>query len=208
MKLILDTIKERSIRTFSKFFPQIFKLGNQGLVDVGRGTNNFRINPQLIPPGEILGFARIVPPASMAGYYNPSLAVGSAIDQQIRHDLASYTKTPITAKFIPPNKISISPKYYIIKKEEIYVEIRRLHNKNFFTIPISLADEFLRLALVDAKILIYNIRKNFPNLTTVFGSIDLDIDSFSSAIDERKEIEEFWKENYYKVANRKRIWIA
>ena len=58
------------------------------------------------------------------------------------------------------------------------------------------------------KIIIFNIRKNYPNLNTAFGSLELDIDSYSSAESDRKELLERFKENYYRSAQRRLIFIT
>ena len=55
----------------------------------------------------------------------------------------------------------------------------------------------MELALLDVKENLYPIFKNYTNLSTAIGNIDLKIESWESAESERKELINTWNSTYH-----------
>jgi len=126
--------------------------------------------------------------------------------RQIDADIISMSFFPNTWKWFQPNIIELQPAeaYYT----RLTVDLKLMHDKNFFTIPVALEDEFKELALIDAKDAIYNMRKHYPNINTVFGSLDFDMDSFSDTEGKRTELIDKFKSDYWKDPERDRMYIG
>ena len=79
---------------------------------------------------------------------------------------------------------------------------------NAIKISKNLIDEFYKLAIIDVKRAIYNIRKNFPSISTAFGNLEFDLDSVQGMDDKKQELLEKWDSQYYKSPRRKRLFVG
>jgi hypothetical protein len=207
---MLDVIRLQSLPEFSKYYPAIFRFTMDTSLPETRleGRNTaFRIPAGIMEPEKILGVTRVISDVvygTREGFlYGHDINV---FDRQIRADIASVASLPTTFKYIQPNIIEVYPHNLFLRK--FLVELKVMHNENFFTIPKNLETEFLKLALIDVKRSLYNIRKNFPSISTAFGNLEFDMDSVQGMEDKRNELLEIWSKEFYKSATRKRIWIG
>jgi hypothetical protein len=204
---LLMIIREQSIPLFSKYFPLMidFNIKDTTAYTLPETCSTIRIPTSEYPyHNRIIGVSKVIPanlPIEGRTYYSDMEM--DIFNRQFAADLAGGIIVPLTSRFIPPNKIELFPKH--VRQTKLFIRLMVEHDPNFFTIPHNLEEQFRELALIDAKEAIYNIRKNFPSINTVFGSIEVDIDSFSGMEDKRKDLIDLWKANYYKGSDRPKI---
>jgi hypothetical protein len=155
---------------------------------------------------EILGIAKLLRGESAVLYKTVILNnTLNMFDNQIINDMLSSVNVPSTFNFLPPNKIEVFPKY--VSEPNFLAVLKVIHPSHFYTVPMSLRDEFLKLALYDVAMSILAIRKQFTNLNSPFGNIELNMDDLESAEDKRNTLIDEWDHQYYKEGNRRKIWI-
>jgi hypothetical protein len=167
----------------------------------------FCIPNNLIKNERIVGIKRVITDITYGTAEGFLLAYDTNVfDRQFRADIASVAALPTTFNFIQPNIVEINPHNFYFRK--FLVELKIEHDPNLFTIPKNLIDEFLKLALIDVKRSLYNIRKNFPTISTAFGNLEFDMESVQGMDDRKQELLERWDKEYYKTPDRKRIFIG
>ena len=90
----------------------------------------------------------------------------------------------------------------------ILIEVNAIHPKHLRTIPMTMREQFLRLALDDVLISLYPIRHRFENYTTVYGNITPFFELVDNAAADKNELIEQWKADFLKDGNAKRLWIS
>ena len=203
---LFQIIQDDTMKTFSKYFPALFRvtLRPAEMAMTGR-TGMYIIPTSVIPSDDLIGINKILPSTYLPSKDGYLMAFTSDIfDRQLMADGLSMLALPNTFKFYPPNIVELFPKNFYYNS--IFFEFRVRHHKNFFTIPNGLEEEFRKLALIDCKAAIYNIRVNYPEVTTAFGNITLITENFQNAKEERQTLLDKWEENYWKSPYRKRIF--
>ena len=132
-------------------------------------------------------------------------SAGNAANLQMLTDLLSFTDIPDTFEFIPPNKIEVFPKF--VDSREFMIVAKIVHPEHLGTIPLSLREQFLKLAEYDIKITMWQILKQIGNMNTAFGNLDLKLEDLEQAEDKRRELLEEWDTRFIREANRKKIYI-
>lgn len=203
---IMEDIKQYTLRTYSKYFPYITT------VDIETETQKVddKVNRFLIQPGEleIMSINRLV--TGNMEYVDPTIITRPSFQPDIfsnisSMDMYSMVRNPITFRFFPPNVIEVYPA--VVGMASAYLYVNCIHPEHFQTIPNNMEDQFLKLALLDVKMSLYQIRHRFANLTTPYGSIELFIDDLQDAESKRDELLELWRSNSLKNSNRKRLYI-
>lgn len=209
-EFMLEVIRLQTLPEFSKYYPALFRFtldttDPSTRLEGKKGA--FRIPISIMEPKRIIGVSKLINDVvygTREGFlYGQDINV---LDRQIRADIASVASLPITYRYFPPNIVEVYPHNLYLRK--FLLEIKVSHDPNFFTIPKSMVSEFMKLALVDVKRALYNIRKNFPSISTAFGSLEFDMDSVQGMDDKRAEILEVWAAQYYKAAGRRRMWVG
>jgi len=203
---IMDTIFEDTLPVFSNYFPLFIPFtvkASQYKVKDQVGVYFIDIGDEL----DILGISKIFKTESQIAL-QPRMQHhrDDLFSMQAMSDLVSATYVPETFKFIPPNKVEVFPKY--INDTDFMLELKLVHPRHLTTIPLSLREEFLKLAEYDVKISLYAILKHDNNLNTAFGTIDLKLEDLENAEDKRESLIETWDTKYLKEPNRKKIFIA
>lgn len=203
MTYLLDEVRNVTVPTFSHYYPLEMNIPVE--------FSSTRPGEIIIPSnqldlGRILHVKKVLPQTYTGTAYVP-IENSNVIATQLKRNITSASATRHSFEFFAPNKIIMYPRTSFANANAL-VTLNIIHDVNFYTIPISLQEEFKKLALIDAKDLIYNIRKNYENISTAFGSLELNLNDFEGMADNRKEITDYWKENYYKSAKRKRIFTT
>lgn len=202
---IIRVVLQESLMTYSKYFPYQYKERITQADCIGNGYNNtFRIpNKDRL---EIMGIHRVW--LDNQNQFGGSLLplVHDPFASQLLNDQLSMTLTPITFEYQAPNLITIKPNMWSIKSA--LVEVKAVHPKHLKTIPISMRDQWLRLALDDVLLSIYPLRHRFESLSTVYGNISLFLEMVDNAASDKEALIESWKENLLRDSKAKRIWIA
>jgi hypothetical protein len=201
---ILDTVYQETLYTFSNYFPYMHNIQTDGVKNKVPGEAGVYF---LETDGlEIIGVAKFLRGYDFySGHYHPQYAPKDFFEGQMYADLRSAVAVPDTFKFIPPNRVEIFPKY--TSTHEMMFVVKCVHPEHLGTIPVSLREQFFRLAELDVKISLYQILKMYDQVNTAFGTIELKIDDLEQAEDLRRELLELWDTQYMKEANRKRIYV-
>jgi len=207
---IIENIKDETLKEFSKFFPyqEICVIDPANKVEPY--DNRFFLKTQ----NECIGINRLVGGSLLGANYVTGLLhpiaadmlLGDPISRQLNMDLMSFTSNPITFKYIEPGMIEIMPVYNNVRS--YIVVVNTVHPDTFMTIPVNLEDEFMSYAIADTKAALYPLRGRFSNLQTPYGTMELNLEQFQGAEDEKKQIIEKWRSNSGKNSKRKKMWIA
>jgi hypothetical protein len=204
-KALYDTIKLRTLKTFSQFFPYImrvdFNLNQLKVIKSDYAESIYEI-PDIFGDKRIVYVRKVDLKNKLIGngYMNPvfddSIDIyNSVMMAQARANLLSTITPPFTFKFVQPNLL------YLYNMStfgaEITVEFGLEHSENLMTIPNSAWESFYELALLDIKRFLYNALKHYNELQTAYGTISLKIDDWANAESERKDLIERWRDVYH-----------
>ena len=132
-------------------------------------------------------------------FYNPTLFLGSAdmilesvSDIKMAANLASMMGHAPTFRFDPPNKLTI---YNGWTGNAYRVEVGMLHDPSLSTIPPGAITHLRQLAVLDMEEYLYNKMKRIQDLDTGIGTINLRIDNWESAAQEKRDLLRDWDES-------------
>ena len=110
-------------------------------------------------------------------------------------NLASTMAPPYTFTFLPPDGFRL----YNMNSfaDSVEIEMNLMHHQDLFTIPMTARTSFYKLALLDMKMYLYNLLKHYTNIETAYGRIDLKIDDWQGAEDQRNDLIEKWDDTYH-----------
>jgi hypothetical protein len=110
-------------------------------------------------------------------------------------NLASAMIPPKTFEFIAPDKIRLYNNH--VYNSKLIVEVAYVHHPELHTIPEGARSSFFKLALLDAKIFLYNTLKHYNGIETAYGHVDLKIDDWSGAEGERADLINQWDDSFH-----------
>ena len=202
---ILEYIRMFSLQTYSKYFPYITSVNIRTQERLETGYNRIHLNLNGL---EILTVNRIV--TANIDYVDPSIITTTTYmtdtyTQINQSDTASMMRNPITWRFYPPDVLEVYPATLALDTAQIFVNC--IHPEHFGTIEASMEEQFLKLALLDAKTCLYQLRHRFANLETPYGNIELFIDDLQDAESKKEELIEYWRKMAPRQSNRKRLYI-
>lgn len=207
-------IIEDTLTTFSRFFPHKLPYIIDTIED--KGKDGFYYIDQNKIPGDItilgirdLSFERLATESIGSSYgfnHDPYVSNRSedVLAYQMRADNYSYTNNGIYIEFIPPNKLYIQNALYqdiFSGSRYINIEIFVKHANSLATISPTKMETFEELAILDIEIFLYNGLKFFENIETVYVNIDLKIQEWQNALNDRKDFVEKLKDQYVSAAN-------
>lgn len=204
-KVIAETIKMRTIKTFSQYMPWIVTIDvdlNQLECIKSHFNESIYVLPDIFGDKRIVLIRNIYAKSKLIGngYMNPvfsgSLSTYSALMMgQANADLLSTFVPPFTFKFEEPNIVYLYN--MTTMAHQLTMEIGIEHDENLSTIKNTSWESFYSLALLDVKKLMYNALKHYNEIQTAYGTINLRIDDWSNAESERKDLLEKWDESYH-----------
>jgi hypothetical protein len=100
----------------------------------------------------------------------------------------------ITFKYEPPRTLYI---YNAYTTTSIVLELGFEHDKSLASIPETARHSFMELALLDVKENLYPTMKQYVELNTALGTINLKIDDWQNAEADRKELLNKWDDTYH-----------
>ena len=205
-----NIILDRTLPEFSSMFPDIrtviMDIYTDAVPDredpVNIDGDSVTINTLLrIPPiraQRIQGVASVKPHnrlsnLSMSSSFETLESYQDLAQAQSLADLASIMIPPATFKFIAPDKVRLYNNHTYTSKIE--VEVKYDHHEELFTITDpGMRAAFYNLALLDAKSWMYANLKRYGGFRTAYGEVNLEIDDWSSAEADRKELISQWEE--------------
>ncbi len=136
---------------------------------------------------------------SEAEMYMPSVMLGSAdmliesvADIKLAASLGSMMAHAPTFRFDPPNKLVV---YNGWTGGSFRVEVGILHDPSLSTIPPGAMTHLRQLAILDIEEYLYNKMKRLTDLDTGIGTINLKIDNWESAAQEKRDLLRDWDED-------------
>ena len=134
------------------------------------------------------------------GYYGGGMPLmeGNLVNQAMMANagaLVMNTMIPkLTFKFEAPRTLYVYNAYSCSK---LVIELGFEHDKTLASIPETAREEFLKLALLDVKENLYPTLKQYTEINTAIGNINLKLDDWASAEQDRKELIDKWDDVYH-----------
>lgn len=201
---LMDVIKLKTLKTFSIYQPHVISLTFDLSDELTKLKEEYMESIYVLPDmgREYIYVRKIMPKSKLlsSGYISP-IFDGSPQTMdflaltQANANLASVAAPPITFKFEPPNKLHVFNLATMYGMIDIEVGVK--HADNLSTIAETSWESFLELATLDIKRFLYNNLKHYKELNTAFGTISLQIDDWSNAEGERRDLVEKWKDLYH-----------
>lgn len=196
-----------ALREFSVRYPRIeeIRISQSDAIDMSSRSMNGSVT-YLIPEKyyrgsqilTVLGIDACGYSAS-ENFYHPTVMLGSAdmmlesiADIKMASSLASMMGHAPTFRFNPPNKLTI---YNGWAGGEFRVEVGMLHDPSLATVPPGAMTHLRQLAILDIEEYLYGKMKRLDSLDTGVGNINLRIDNWESAANEKKDLLRDWDEN-------------
>lgn len=134
------------------------------------------------------------------GYYGGGMPLmqGNLIDQALISNAgASLMNTLIpklTFRYEHPRNLYIFNAY---SHSKMVITLEFEHDKSLASIPETAREEFLKLAMLDVKENLYPSLKQYSELNTAIGNINLKLDDWANAEQERKELIDKYDDTYH-----------
>lgn len=200
--LILETLQEETLPTFSQFFPYTYiiekDLSKDKAEDAPNGGKIYYLKDKFLEESNLDVISVMdVQGASYFQEWNAPLQTFN-VDAMILEGQASTIRSLLNIstksfKFLPPNRIELRG-YEGTDTIKIMVKIPY---PNFAFLPESTNISLERLALLDVKVVLYPELKMYDKLETADGNIDLKIDSWENAEDQRNDLLDNWMNKAY-----------
>lgn len=134
------------------------------------------------------------------GYYGGGmpLIAGNTINQAMlanaSANLISSMLPKLTFEYEHPRKLKI---YNMYSSSKLKIDLGFEHDKTLASIPESCRESFMKLLLLDVKENLYPTLKQYSQISTAIGNIDLKIDDWSNAESERNDLINQWDDTYH-----------
>lgn len=134
------------------------------------------------------------------GYYGGGVPLleGNLMNQvMLANAGASMMSTMIpkmTFKFEQPRTLYV---YNAFSSCDLQIELGFAHDKSLASIPETCREEYLKLALLDVKENLYPTLKQYTEISTAIGNINLKIDDWADAENQRRELIDKWDDTYH-----------
>ena len=212
-KFFRDIVERKTLVTWSIYFPKIIRgiliKQENGLTvrhpqtGVVTRTYMYRV-PKNNPEDEYIAYEQVFYPGNLTiNQASSSLPVMNNLLGLVTNNLPNadfYGKVRYSFSFTPPDIIVIDP----IPMSHLDFSVNMQRKIRLNEVPIYYRDEFIALCVADCKYALYNKFKHLKNGATYQGlEINTDlISDLQNGKDERKEILEEFKKNYWKDPSR------
>lgn len=202
-KEILEILEDTTLPVFSKYCPdwQIISIDTEICQKVYRKGN---CDLYLLPDfgeKEILYVKRVeyneqFLRTSLYPTYlgtQSTTAFGDLLCSNVGKQIADSITNAITFHYEHPRKLYI---YDALVSSKLLVTIGFVHDSSFQSINPTTDESFFQLAALDVKAGLYPTIKHYEGLDTVYGRIELKLDNWANAEEERNQLIEKWDESY------------
>lgn len=201
---IITILNEVTIPTFSVFCPYKSSI-YLNLADIEKLEKQSTYIKFLLPEfGErkVIYLFKVsyndVDPSGLSIYYGAPLYTSSIYSSLITANASNNMMRPIiptiSHHFEAPRTVYL---YNAIASTSLKFDLGFEHDKTLASIPETCRDSFLKLAILDVKSNLYPTIKHYSEINTAIGTINLKLDDWQSAEDERKELLRDWEDNYH-----------
>lgn len=214
-----EIIKEDTLTTFSRFYPH--KIEYTVIADRDKNDKRpgyFHIDENIIP-GDILIYGlrdinfssllgKSINTVAAGGMFEPFNGYSYGMDDiamiQMSSDMASLSSHSIYPVYEHPHMIALKGINNLDMAKGMttfVVELFTKHADSLTTISPTKMETFEQLAELDIKIFLYSNLKYFDNLESVFGTVNLRLDEFQNAADDRRNLIEKLNDSYVSADN-------
>lgn len=200
---IKDKLVEETMETFSQYFPcdhiitvdlnttpKRILSGNAGTIYYINDRYLDELGLDIISVRSVTGTTGFMDWNARPPAFNVEDILLNAASSSVRSLLNISTRS---FEFVPPNGLRL-----IGYNGFEHVDVRcKIPYPNFGSIPISVSEQFYKLAFLDVKILLYPEVKLFENMETADGTIDLKLSDWEGAMNERAELLTEWMNTAY-----------
>jgi hypothetical protein len=95
---------------------------------------------------------------------------------------------------MPPRELLL---YNVYSYTKVVLELGFQHDKSLITIPESASESFFKLALLDVMDNLYPTVKQYSEIQTAIGTINLRLDEWQNASDKRDELLREWDDTFH-----------
>lgn len=208
-KLILEIIDDTTLPVFSIYSPQEVKVAINTTDFVT--TNNARgegcmlyLLPEYLFKGdkEVLYVMNVEYNESyLRPHYFPTVgntmssfsAIENAMLSTAEKSMLDQFVKPITWTYEHPRKLYI---YDSLMSAALLLTLGVTHDSSLQSIPPTAFESFFTLASLDVKAGLYNTVKHYDGMETQYGRIELKIDDWTNAKQERDDLLKEWDETY------------
>lgn len=120
--------------------------------------------------------------------------LGQAMLSNASMNLANQVIPKMTYEYVHPRKLYI---YNAYNSYRVIIDLGFVHDKSLCSIPNTAEESFFELFALDVKENLYPTFKQFSQINTAYGNIDLKIDDWSNAESERKDLLSRWDDNFH-----------
>lgn len=134
------------------------------------------------------------------GYYGGGMPFlqGNLINQVMLANagasVMSYMVPKLTFEFIKPRQIKI---YNVYSSSRLTFKLGFEHDKSLASIPDSCLNSFFELALLDVMENLYPVMRQYAEINTAVGNVNLKIDDWADATSKRDDLLSRWDDSYH-----------
>lgn len=212
---LLDILYEDTLPTFSRFFPRYAKLK----IDLSkcRIADNEVVNPRkTLSSGGSRSYH-----LDISNYGSDLVIVDIEDIRNLNSNISDYGVPNqiitngydlVTSAFAQASMeamVCVPPIYFYEAPDKLVIEelgslsetmsvitFLLMHASDLSTVKVTYIDKLRELFMLDLQISLYAILKHHDKIDTTYGQIDLKIDDWSNAYDQRKELERDWESNF------------
>ena len=133
------------------------------------------------------------------GYWGGGIPIlhGNMINQAILSNaglgLSRQTVPKLLFHYYPPRKVQL---YNVLCSSQLVFEIGLMHDKNLNSITTTMEESFHDLAELDVKDALYQMMKHYNEIQTAYGTIQMKLEDWQNAADQRKQLLDDWNNMY------------
>lgn len=201
-KVIMDVLTTITIPEYSEFVPWIIEydehIDKLQVIDKKKGI-------YLLPPFVTMTPVKYVLAVKLPTYrvehyngmypnmYGGNRSAQAVINNQAQLMLHGEMRAEPSFEYLGENKIQL----YGYPRTILTFKVAAEHLENGETISSTCYDSFMELATLDVKMFLYNTLKLYDGIQTAFGQINLKLDEYQSADNERTTLLNEWRDRYH-----------
>ena len=109
-------------------------------------------------------------------------------------NLTNMALPKLNFQYEPPRKLTLYNKYASLK---VIIDMCCKQDQSLQSIRPTAEESFFKLAVLDVKENLYQLVKHYTTIQTAYGTVELKIDDWADAANERKELINQWDDSYH-----------
>lgn len=109
-------------------------------------------------------------------------------------NLTNMALPKLNFQYEPPRKLTLYNNYASLK---VIIDMCCKQDQSLQSIRPTAEESFFKLAVLDVKENLYQLVKHYTTIQTAYGTVELKIDDWADAANERKELINQWDDSYH-----------